>query len=83
MMSRPSLSSESVAEPSDRKLAAAPIEPSAEVDARTLRLAHAALLASHSALRIARWELALSSALIACYAVYAAAEIFKIFSGAT
>jgi hypothetical protein len=53
-------------------------EPSREVDARVRRLAHAALRASHSPARMTRLESALSSALVVCYAVYAASQIVVI-----
>jgi hypothetical protein len=54
-------------------------EPSREVDARILRLGHAALRAAHAPPRMSRLESALSSALIVCYAAYAASQIVVIF----
>ena len=55
------------------------VAPSAAVEARVQRLAHATLLANRSAPNIGRLEFALCAGLIGGYAVYAGAQIFQIF----
>jgi hypothetical protein len=81
-MTRPLLSSRVVETPIDPQLLLEPVEPSVEVDARTRRLAHAALLAYGSVPSISRFEFALGAALVGSYAAYAASQVFLIFSRA-
>jgi hypothetical protein len=80
-MTRPLLSSLSVAPTSEPITSSALVEPSSAVDARIRQLAHAALVARHAAPRIALWELTLNAALIASYAAYAASQVFRIVAG--
>jgi hypothetical protein len=73
------LESDAVTLPSAAQLEAPELEPSMVVDARVQRLAHATLLAGRSAPSIGPWESSIGAALIASYAAYVVAQIFRIF----